>query len=77
MLCLVCVRVCLCKKFASQELIPIDAHAVLLSFNCKQTYLKEILKEIGTYNNKGAHKSTWELKPEYRHYQPTEEDEEM
>ncbi|XP_075895940.1 general transcription factor IIF subunit 2-like [Nelusetta ayraudi] len=41
------------------------------------TYLKEILKEIGTYNNKGAHKSTWELKPEYRHYQPTEEDEEM
>uniref|UniRef100_H3CFQ1 General transcription factor IIF subunit 2 n=1 Tax=Tetraodon nigroviridis TaxID=99883 RepID=H3CFQ1_TETNG len=31
------------------------------------TYLKEILKEIGTYNNKGPHKSTWEVKPEYRH----------
>ncbi|KAM3608417.1 uncharacterized protein V6R79_024769 [Siganus canaliculatus] len=41
------------------------------------TYLKEILKEIGTYNNKGAHKSTWELKPEYRHYQSAEEDEDM
>ncbi|KAM9346866.1 general transcription factor IIF subunit 2-like [Symphorus nematophorus] len=39
------------------------------------TYLKEIMKEIGTYNNKGAHKSTWELKPEYRHYQCAEEDE--
>ncbi|TWW80617.1 General transcription factor IIF subunit 2 [Takifugu flavidus] len=36
------------------------------------TYLKEILKEIGTYNNKGPHKSTWELKPEYRHYQTAE-----
>lgn len=38
-----------------------------------QTYLKEILKEIGTYNNKGPHKSTWEVKPEYRHYQPAED----
>ncbi|XP_068602606.1 general transcription factor IIF subunit 2-like [Brachionichthys hirsutus] len=37
-------------------------------------YLKEILKEVGTYNNKGAHKNTWELKPEYRHYQPAEEE---
>lgn len=34
------------------------------------------MKEIGTYNNKGAHKSTWELKPEYRHYQSAEEEEE-
>uniref|UniRef100_A0A673XTX0 General transcription factor IIF subunit 2 n=1 Tax=Salmo trutta TaxID=8032 RepID=A0A673XTX0_SALTR len=33
------------------------------------TYLKEILREIGVYNAKGTHKSTWELKPEYRHYQ--------
>ncbi|XP_030284610.1 general transcription factor IIF subunit 2-like [Sparus aurata] len=41
------------------------------------TYLKEIMKEIGTYNNKGAHKSTWELKAEYRHYQSAEEEEEM
>ncbi|XP_068185730.1 general transcription factor IIF subunit 2-like [Antennarius striatus] len=39
------------------------------------TYLKEILKEVGTYTNKGAHKSTWELKPEYRHYQSAEEEE--
>lgn len=38
-----------------------------------QTYLKEILKEIGMYNNKGPHKSTWEVKPEYRHYQSAEE----
>lgn len=50
---------------------------VSLSVNSNQTYLKEIMKEIGTYNNKGPHKSTWELKPEYRHYQPGEEDEEM
>ncbi|KAK0140273.1 General transcription factor IIF subunit 2 [Merluccius polli] len=37
------------------------------------TYLKEIMREIGLYNTKGAHKSTWELKPEYRHYQSAEE----
>lgn len=42
-----------------------------------QTYLKEIMREIGTYNSKGAHKSTWELKPEYRHYHSAEEEEEM
>ncbi|XP_077392200.1 general transcription factor IIF subunit 2-like [Festucalex cinctus] len=40
------------------------------------TYLKEIMRDIGTYNSKGAHKSTWELKPEYRHYQSAEEEEE-
>lgn len=39
-----------------------------------QTYLKDIMKEIGTYNNKGAHKSTWELKPEYRHWHYAEEE---
>ncbi|XP_032384735.1 general transcription factor IIF subunit 2 [Etheostoma spectabile] len=39
------------------------------------TYLKEIMREIGTYNSKGAHQSTWELKPEYRHYQSAEEEE--
>ncbi|KAK7904912.1 hypothetical protein WMY93_017519 [Mugilogobius chulae] len=39
------------------------------------TYLKEIMREIGTYNSKGAHKSTWELKSEYRHYQSADEDE--
>ncbi|XP_063354499.1 general transcription factor IIF subunit 2-like isoform X2 [Pelmatolapia mariae] len=38
------------------------------------TYLKEIMREIGTYNSKGVHKSTWELKPEYRHYQSDEEE---
>ncbi|CAL8321072.1 unnamed protein product [Merluccius merluccius] len=37
------------------------------------TYLKEIMREIGLYNTKGAHKSTWELKPEYRHYHSAEE----
>ncbi|XP_066266699.1 general transcription factor IIF subunit 2-like isoform X1 [Branchiostoma lanceolatum] len=31
-------------------------------------YLKEVLKEIATYNLKAPHKNTWELKPEYRHY---------
>ncbi|XP_007251784.2 general transcription factor IIF subunit 2b [Astyanax mexicanus] len=39
-------------------------------------YLKEILREIGVYNPKGPHKSTWELKPEYRHYKEGEEEEE-
>uniref|UniRef100_A0A4X1SDX6 General transcription factor IIF subunit 2 n=1 Tax=Sus scrofa TaxID=9823 RepID=A0A4X1SDX6_PIG len=36
------------------------------------SYLKEILKEIGIQNVKGIHKNTWELKPEYRHYQAEE-----
>ncbi|XP_058632641.1 general transcription factor IIF subunit 2 isoform X2 [Onychostoma macrolepis] len=35
-------------------------------------YLKEILRDIGIYNVKGTHKNTWELKPEYRHYQHEE-----
>ncbi|TRY57961.1 hypothetical protein DNTS_030952, partial [Danionella cerebrum] len=39
-------------------------------------YLKEILREIGVYNSRGPHKSTWELKPEYRHYKEGQEDEE-
>ncbi|KAK6485433.1 general mRNAion factor IIF subunit 2 [Huso huso] len=36
------------------------------------TYLKEILRDIGVYNIKGTHKNTWELRPEYRHYQGEE-----
>ncbi|CAL8243586.1 unnamed protein product [Lota lota] len=36
------------------------------------TYLKEILRDIGNYNVKGTHKNTWELRPEYRHYQAEE-----
>ncbi|XP_003969931.1 general transcription factor IIF subunit 2 isoform X2 [Takifugu rubripes] len=36
-------------------------------------YLKEILRDIGHYNIKGTHKNTWELRPEYRHYQGEEE----
>ncbi|KAG1945395.1 general transcription factor IIF subunit [Pimephales promelas] len=39
-------------------------------------YLKEILREIGVYNPRGPHKSTWELKPEYRHYEEGQEEEE-
>uniref|UniRef100_A0AAY4B9K8 General transcription factor IIF subunit 2 n=1 Tax=Denticeps clupeoides TaxID=299321 RepID=A0AAY4B9K8_9TELE len=38
-------------------------------------YLKEILRDIGTYNVKGTHKNTWELRPEYRHYQGEEKSE--
>ena len=37
-----------------------------------QSYLKDILKEIGVQNVKGIHKNTRELKPEYRHYQVEE-----
>uniref|UniRef100_A0A2K6TB63 General transcription factor IIF subunit 2 n=1 Tax=Saimiri boliviensis boliviensis TaxID=39432 RepID=A0A2K6TB63_SAIBB len=37
---------------------------------CHHAWL--ILKEIGVQNVKGIHKSTWELKPEYRHYQGEE-----
>ncbi|KAL6112902.1 general transcription factor IIF subunit 2-like isoform X2 [Pungitius pungitius] len=40
------------------------------------TYLKEILRDIGIYNVKGTHKNTWELKPEYRHYQGDEKTDE-
>ncbi|XP_029000866.1 general transcription factor IIF subunit 2 isoform X2 [Betta splendens] len=36
------------------------------------SYLKDILHDIGNYNVKGTHKNTWELKPEYRHYQGEE-----
>lgn len=32
-------------------------------------YLKEIMKEIGTYNSTNPHKNMWELKPEYRHHE--------
>ncbi|XP_024151760.1 general transcription factor IIF subunit 2 isoform X2 [Oryzias melastigma] len=39
-------------------------------------YLKEILRDIGIYNVKGTHKNTWELKPEYRHYQAEEKTDE-
>ncbi|XP_022051131.1 general transcription factor IIF subunit 2 isoform X2 [Acanthochromis polyacanthus] len=39
-------------------------------------YLKEILRDIGIYNVKGTHKNTWELKPEYRHYQGEEKTDE-
>ncbi|XP_029284159.1 general transcription factor IIF subunit 2-like isoform X2 [Cottoperca gobio] len=39
-------------------------------------YLKEILRDIGVYNVKGTHKNTWELKPEYRHYQGDEKTDE-
>ncbi|XP_015781611.1 general transcription factor IIF subunit 2 [Tetranychus urticae] len=37
------------------------------------SYLKEILKEICVYNTKNPHKNMWELKPEYRHYEVTDE----
>ncbi|XP_073436384.1 general transcription factor IIF subunit 2 isoform X2 [Dendrobates tinctorius] len=33
------------------------------------SYLKDILRDICIHNVKGTHKNTWELKPEYRHYQ--------
>jgi transcription initiation factor TFIIF subunit beta len=36
------------------------------------TYLKEILEEVCIYNRKNPHKSMWELKPEYRHYNKPE-----
>ncbi|KAM8763365.1 general transcription factor IIF subunit 2-like isoform X1 [Acanthopagrus latus] len=39
-------------------------------------YLKEILRDIGIYNVKGTHKNTWELRPEYRHYQAEEKTDE-
>lgn len=35
-------------------------------------YLKEILKDVCTYNLKNPHKNMWELKPEYRHYKQTD-----
>ncbi|GAA31513.2 transcription initiation factor TFIIF subunit beta [Clonorchis sinensis] len=36
------------------------------------TYLTEILKEIAIFNPRAPHKNMWELKPEYRHYAPSE-----
>lgn len=49
---------------------------LIWSFFCSQIYLKEILRDIGIYNVKGTHKNTWELKPEYRHYQAEEKTDE-
>lgn len=61
--------------FSPQLYFSVNA-ASYWSFSCAlQTYLKEIMREIGVCNRKGAHKSTWELKPEYRHYRPSEEEE--
>jgi len=38
------------------------------------TYLKEVLKDVCSYNLKNPHKNMWELKPEYRHYKKDDED---
>ncbi|XP_065887281.1 general transcription factor IIF subunit 2-like isoform X2 [Dysidea avara] len=38
-------------------------------------YLKQILQEVCQYNTKNPHKNMWELKPEYRHYAKSTEDE--
>jgi len=40
-----------------------------------QVYLKQILQEVCQYNTKNPHKNMWELKPEYRHYAKSAEDE--
>uniref|UniRef100_A0A1A8QH90 General transcription factor IIF subunit 2 n=1 Tax=Nothobranchius rachovii TaxID=451742 RepID=A0A1A8QH90_9TELE len=56
------------QYYSFKELVDITKQPV--------TYLKEIVREIGTCNRKGAHKSTWELKPEYRHHHSGEEEEE-
>lgn len=47
-------------------------NSVCMGLSFTQIYLKEILRDIGIYNVKGTHKNTWELKPEYRHYQNEE-----
>lgn len=39
-----------------------------------QTFLKELLREIGNYNVKNPHKNMWELKPEYRHHENQDKD---
>uniref|UniRef100_A0A1A8GC80 General transcription factor IIF subunit 2 n=2 Tax=Nothobranchius korthausae TaxID=1143690 RepID=A0A1A8GC80_9TELE len=56
------------QHYSFKELVDITKQPV--------TYLKEIVREIGTCNRKGAHKSTWELKPEYRPHHSGEEEEE-
>jgi len=35
-------------------------------------HLKDILKDLCDYNVKQPHRGMWELKPEFRHYQPEE-----
>ena len=37
-------------------------------------YLKQILKEVCNYSVKPPNRNMWELKPEYRHYKPEDED---
>jgi len=37
-------------------------------------YLKQILKEVCNYSVKPPHRNMWELKPEFRHYKPEEDE---
>ena len=39
------------------------------------SHLKDILREIAVHNTKNPHKNMWELKPEYRHYKRSNEEE--
>ena len=49
-------------------------HDLVEQLNQPAGFLKtEILKEICNYNTKGAHKNTYELKPEFRHYSSEKE----
>lgn len=38
------------------------------------TYLKQILNEVCNYSTKPPNRNMWELKPEYRHYKPADEE---
>lgn len=49
-------------------------HSSWLFDTILQTYLKEILKEVCVYNLKNPHKNTWELKPEYRCYKKSDDE---
>jgi len=67
-------NVCMMSKiYNCNALIKFYSNITYLMFWI-QTYLKEVLKEIGVYNQNPSHRYMWELKPEYRHHKKVEHD---
>lgn len=46
-------------------LMPVNNKLIFDGISLQQ-FLKDLLKDLCVYNNKGANQGTYELKPEYR-----------
>lgn len=58
----------LVHKTAQPPVSRIICSHVLIQSLFLKSYLKEILKEVCTYNTRAPHKNMWHLKSEYKHY---------